>query len=143
MEIHYYRDAHDTAKHIETVESVQWVDGFAMPSGYEIIFKRVSDENEVRIPFTNFICVVSNDASSVKHDSMERLLRKAIASHNAFIATLSEFNIPVPVDRLFDGMAVWHKLACAGADLTHMARKAGINAKVNMQTGEIIVREGE
>ena len=33
VEIHYYRDAHDTAKHIETVENVQWVDGFAMPSG--------------------------------------------------------------------------------------------------------------
>lgn len=66
MEIHYYKDAYDMAAHKETVEKVHWVDGFETYDNNEIVFKRVSDDTEVGIPFGNFICVVSEKTSEIK-----------------------------------------------------------------------------
>lgn len=66
MEIHYYKDDYDTVAHKETVEKVHWADGFETRDNNEIVFKRVSDDAEVSIPFGNFICVVSERTSEIK-----------------------------------------------------------------------------
>ena len=47
--------------------------------------------------------------------------------------------LPVPEKSLFSAMTIWHKLACEGADITHLARENGIDAKCDMQAGRITV----
>lgn len=69
---------------------------------------------------------------------MEQLL-KIIDSHNAVVKILGECDIPVPEGKMFRAMELWHKLACEGADITHLARENGIDAKCNMQSGMITV----
>lgn len=70
---------------------------------------------------------------------MKEKLLALIARHNAVVETLSGCDLPVPEGKLFRAMEIWHKLACEGFDITHMAREAGIDAKCNMQTGAITV----
>ena len=72
---------------------------------------------------------------------MKEQLLKLIDRHNAVVDALSACDIPVPEGKLFLAMGIWHKLACEGSDITHMARALGIDAKCNMQTGEIMVAE--
>lgn len=66
----------------------------------------------------------------------KELLLSIIRAHNAMIETIQNADMKC---NLFRGMEVWHKIACEGADITHLARKLGIEAKVNMQTGVITV----
>lgn len=68
---------------------------------------------------------------------MKEQLLNIIESHNATIKTLKESNLHVPYTEVFTIMTIWHKLACEGFEITKSARNNGINAKVNMQTGEI------
>ena len=62
-----------------------------------------------------------------------------INSHNAVVDALSACDIPVPEGKLFLAMGIWHKLACEGADITHLARENGLDAKCDMQAGQITV----
>lgn len=70
---------------------------------------------------------------------MKEQLLKIIHSHNAVVTALS--NCPAKVDEtnLFSAMSVWHHLSCEGADIVHLARQHGIDAKVNRQSGEILL----
>ncbi len=70
---------------------------------------------------------------------MKNQLMQIIEGHNAVVETLGKCDIPVPEGKMFRAMEIWHKLACEGADITRMARKYGIDAKCNMQSGEITV----
>ena len=70
---------------------------------------------------------------------MKKKLLALIDRHNAVVDALSECDLPVPEGKVFRAMEIWHKLACEGYDITHMARENGIDAKCNMQTGRIIV----
>ena len=73
---------------------------------------------------------------------MNEQLMQIIKSHNAIVKTADGLDIPVPEGEMFKVMELWHKLACEGADITHMAREAGIGAKCDMQTGKIIIVKG-
>lgn len=66
---------------------------------------------------------------------------KIIDSHNAVVKILSKCDIPVPEGKMFRAMELWHKLACEGADITHLARENDIDAKCNMQSGMITVQQ--
>lgn len=70
---------------------------------------------------------------------MKKELLALIERHNAVVDALSGCELPVPEGKMFSVMTIWHKLACEGAEITHMAREAGIDAKCNMQSGEITV----
>ena len=70
---------------------------------------------------------------------MKDQLLKIIDSHNAVVTILGECDIPVPEDKMFRAMGIWHKLACEGLDITHLVRENGIDAKCDMQAGRITV----
>ena len=70
---------------------------------------------------------------------MKKKLLALIDRHNAVVDALSECDLPVPEGKVFRAMEIWHKLACEGYDITHMAREAGIDAKCDMQAGRITV----
>lgn len=70
---------------------------------------------------------------------MKKQLLSLIERHNATVAALNRSELPVPGDKMFRAMEIWHKLACEGSDITIMARENGIDAKCNMQTGQITV----
>ena len=70
---------------------------------------------------------------------MKKKLLALIERHNAVVDALSGCDLPVPEGKVFRAMEVWHKLACEGADITRLAREHGIDAKCNMQTGQIII----
>ena len=70
---------------------------------------------------------------------MKEQLLKLIDRHNAVVDALSACDIPVPEGKLFLAMGIWHKLACEGSDITHLARENGIDAKCAMQAGRIFV----
>lgn len=70
---------------------------------------------------------------------MKEQILKIIDSHNEVITILSKCDIPVPGEKVFRAMEIWHKLACEGANITHLARENGINAKCDMQAGWITV----
>lgn len=70
---------------------------------------------------------------------MKKQILSLIDRHNATVKALGDCELPVPEEKLFSAMTIWHKLACEGSDITHMAREAGIDAKCNMQSGEITV----
>ena len=70
---------------------------------------------------------------------MKKKLLALIERHNAVVDALSGCDLPVPEGKVFRAMEVWHKLACEGYDITHMAREAGIDAKCDMQAGRITV----
>lgn len=60
MKIRYYKNEKAAAMHKETVEDVDWIDGFATTGKSEIVFKRTSDGEEISIPFSNFISAIQN-----------------------------------------------------------------------------------
>lgn len=70
---------------------------------------------------------------------MKEQLLTLINSHNAVVKALEDSQIPVPEEKLFLAMGIWHKLACEGMNITQLARKSGIDAKCNMQSGRIAV----
>ena len=70
---------------------------------------------------------------------MKEQLLKIIHSHNEVVTALSNCTAKVDQTNLFSAMTVWHKLASEGADIVHMARQHGIDAKINMQSGEILL----
>lgn len=70
---------------------------------------------------------------------MKEQLLTLINSHNAVAKALEDSRLPVPEGKMFAAMGIWHKLACEGADITRIAREHGIDAKCNMQTGQIII----
>ncbi len=70
---------------------------------------------------------------------MKEQLMQIIKRHNATVEILGKCDIPVPKGKTLLAMEIWHRLACEGADITDMARKYGIDAKCNMQSGEITV----
>lgn len=70
---------------------------------------------------------------------MKKKLLALIRRHNAVVNTLAVCDLPVPEGKVFQAMEIWHKLACEGAEITHMAREAGIDAKCDMQVGRITV----
>lgn len=70
---------------------------------------------------------------------MKEKLLALIERHNAVVDALSRCDLPVPENKVFRAMEIWHKLACEGSDITHMAREAGIDAKCDMQAGRITV----
>ena len=74
-----------------------------------------------------------------RKDAKAEMIMKIIHSHNAVVKALEDSQLPVPEGKMFSAMTIWHKLACEGADITHIAREYGIDAKCNMQTGMIIV----
>lgn len=68
---------------------------------------------------------------------MKEQLLKIIDSHNEVVKALGNCKAKVDETSFFATMTVWHKLACEGADIVHSARENGIDAKINMQSGEI------
>ena len=70
---------------------------------------------------------------------MKEQLMKLIDSHNAVVKAMEDSDLPIPENKLFVAMGIWHRLACEGADVTHLARENGIDAKCNMQSGRITV----
>lgn len=66
-------------------------------------------------------------------------MMKIIDSHNGVVNALSNSDLPVSSNHALRAMTIWHTLACEGADIVHMAREMGIDAKVDMQTGFITV----
>lgn len=70
---------------------------------------------------------------------MKEQLLTLINSHNAVVKALEDSQLPVPEGKMFSAMTIWHKLACEGQDITHLAREHNIDAKCNMQTGQILV----
>ena len=70
---------------------------------------------------------------------MKYQLLTLINSHNAVVKALEDSQLPVPEEKLFMVMTIWHKLACEGADITRLARASGIDAKCDMQAGRITV----
>lgn len=70
---------------------------------------------------------------------MKKQFLTLIDRHNAVVAALNNSELPVPESKMFRAMTIWHKLACEGSDITGLARDNGIDAKCNMQTGEITV----
>lgn len=70
---------------------------------------------------------------------MKDQLLTLINSHNAVVKALEDSQLPVPEGQMFSAMTIWHKLACEGADITHLARENGIDAKCDMQAGRITV----
>lgn len=70
---------------------------------------------------------------------MKKKLLALIERHNAVVDALNESELPVSEGKMFKAMGIWHKLACEGYDITHMAREAGIDAKCDMQAGRITV----
>ena len=74
-----------------------------------------------------------------KENDMKEQLLTLINSHNALVKALEDSQLPVPEKSLFSAMTIWHKLACEGADITHLARENGIDAKCDMQAGRITV----
>lgn len=81
----------------------------------------------------------STAKAEMKKNSTVDSILKIIRSHNDVVTALEDSQLPVPEGKMFVAMGIWHKLACEGADITHMARENGIDAKCNMQTGWIIV----
>ena len=69
---------------------------------------------------------------------MQEQLQEIIERHNAVVEALEKCDIPVG-DKIFPAMTIWHKLACEGSSITHLARENGIDAKCDMQTGRIYV----
>ena len=74
-----------------------------------------------------------------KENDMKEQLLTLINRHNAVVTALEDCQLPVPEGKLFMVMTIWHKLACEGADITHLARENGIDAKCDMQAGRIPV----
>lgn len=70
---------------------------------------------------------------------MKEQLLTIIKSHNEIVHALECCTAKVDQNNLFSAMTVWHKLACEGADIVHLARQHGIDAKINMQSGEILL----
>jgi len=70
---------------------------------------------------------------------MKEQLMQIIKRHNATVEILGKCDIPVSEGKVLRAMEIWHRLACEGADITDMARKYGIDAKCDMQSGEITV----
>ena len=70
---------------------------------------------------------------------MKEQLLTIINSHNDVVSALENCNIKVDNNNFFSAMTIWHKLACEGADIVHLARQHGIDAKINMQSGQITI----
>ena len=70
---------------------------------------------------------------------MNEQIMKIVNDHNEAVAALNRCDTKVSEGKVFRAMEVWHKLACEGADITRLAREHGIDAKCNMQTGQIII----
>lgn len=66
-----------------------------------------------------------------------------IVLHNELVRALEavQRNINWVDGKLFEGMSLWHKMACEGFHIAQMARNAGLNATCNMQNGYISVME--
>ena len=71
---------------------------------------------------------------------MKKKLLALIERHNAVVDALSGCDLPVPEGKVFRAMEVWHKLACEGYDITHMAREAGIDARRAARTPRVSAR---
>lgn len=61
-----------------------------------------------------------------------------INSHNNLVFFFKECNDPVPFNKFFKGMEMWHRLSLAGNSIVRMARSMGVNVKCDSQSGEII-----
>ena len=70
---------------------------------------------------------------------MKEKLLTLIDRHNSVVDALNESKLPVPEEKRFKAMGIWHKLACEGADITALARENGIDVKCDMQSGRIAV----
>lgn len=70
---------------------------------------------------------------------MKEKILALIERQNDTVKALRSCDYPVPEGKVFTAMAVWHKLACEGFDITKLARENGIDATCSMQTGEIYV----
>lgn len=74
-----------------------------------------------------------------RKDAKAETIMKIIRSHNAVVKALEDSQLPVPEGKMFSAMTIWHKLACEGQDITILARENGVDAKCNMQTGQILI----
>ena len=62
-----------------------------------------------------------------------------IERHNLVVEALSKCDIKVKSNQIFKAMSIWHRLACEGSSIVSAARKMGIDCKINMQSGEIVL----
>jgi len=69
---------------------------------------------------------------------MEEKLTDIITAHNQMIDSIR--NAGMTCD-LFGGIDVWHKIICEGDEIADTAKAIGIDAVVDMQSGEVTVRE--
>lgn len=66
---------------------------------------------------------------------------KLIRLHNLTVDTFERVGKAVKADGwLLGGIEMWHRIACEGAKIVDMARQLGIDATINMQKGEIILK---
>ncbi len=69
--IHYYAGPEAANLHRETVERVDWVDGFSTDLRNEIVFKKAADGAEHCIPFAHFICVVPDTERRTENEQSQ------------------------------------------------------------------------
>lgn len=83
----------------------------------------------------------ADDASAQPTAVTAEDILKLIRFHNLTVDTFERVGKAVKVDGwLFGGMEMWHRIACEGAEIVGMARRLGIDATINMQKGEIILK---
>lgn len=73
---------------------------------------------------------------------MKEALMEIITRHNKIVDTLNNCDLKVSLadgSKVMAAMSIWHSLACEGHSIVVAARDAGIDCKVNMQSGEIVL----
>lgn len=71
---------------------------------------------------------------------MKKQILAIVRRHNSVVDTLSGLDIPVPANRFFAGMELWHSLACEGYEIAKAANECGWKATCDMQSGRVTVQ---
>lgn len=74
---------------------------------------------------------------------MKDAMKTIIDAHNAVVDALFKGNITLDMRTSQDtitAMTIWHKLSLEGHEITHLARKYGIDVVCDMCNGRIIYK---
>lgn len=69
---------------------------------------------------------------------MKEDIMKLIAGHNIVVDTLERVGQHIVV-RGLEGAEIWHSVACQGANIVDVARALGMDARIDMQSGRIVL----
>lgn len=66
-------------------------------------------------------------------------IMRLIEAHTSIVNAIDNSSVKITADQLLGLMVISHKIAGEGAEIVRIARKSGIDCKIDMQSGRIIL----